>query len=118
MALTGLRDVAASCRQGGPNSRAVPVGPGRLCHDAAQVRVAGFADGAAAQALATRVLVRDCPRVTHELARVGKAGEFAEFGDERHRGDPGDAAQRLKALDSFPDPQHNPRSANRGPVVP
>ena len=78
---------------------AMPIGPGRLDHDAPQMRVAGFADAAATDARPTRVLTRDRTRVAHQLPRLLKARQLADLGHDRHGAELRDPAQALQRLD-------------------
>src|SRR3989449_6264062 len=82
--------------------RAVPIGPGGLTYDAAQVRVAGLGDGAAPGAAAARVFAGNGSAVAHELARAGEAGQSTDLGDHGGRGHLGDAPQGLQRLDDRP----------------
>src|SRR5256712_548023 len=66
--------------------RAVPIGPGGLTYDAAQVRVAGLGDGAAPGAAAARVFAGNGSAVAHELARAGEAGQSTDLRDHGCRG--------------------------------
>src|SRR5579863_4552261 len=78
---------------------AMPVGPGRLYHDAPQMGIARLADGPAADARTARVLARDDSTVTHQLARMLEARELPELGHDRDCAELCDPAQALQCLD-------------------
>src|SRR6185436_20842206 len=80
---------------GGPMS----VRPGGLPDDPAKMAVAGLCDGTPADLPATGVLARDRAAVTHQLSRAAEAGQLADFSDDRHGRDLGDAAKGLQGCD-------------------
>src|SRR5882672_3416447 len=88
-----------SCLSGGDDAcdpRRIAIGPGRLDQRAPRVAVARLGDRALVPVLPGGVLARHQAQVTHELARRGKAGEIAQFRDERHRMHELDTAHRLQ----------------------
>ena len=69
----------------------MPIGPGRLTDDAAEVRIPGLGDPASSRAGAAGVLARPHPAVAHQLAGAREARELADFGHDRgcrHERDP------------------------------
>src|SRR5438034_6094046 len=71
------------------------VTPGRLDQQPAGGAVAGLGEAAAFDARTARMLGRHQPEISHKLARIGKAREVAQFGDQRCRIDECEAAHRL-----------------------
>src|SRR6202034_2349184 len=75
------------------------IGPGRLHHNPAQVRITGLANGPATHALPARVLARDGAGVGHQLARVFEARELTHLGHDRNGTDLCDPTQALQGID-------------------
>ena len=71
------------------------VAPCRLDQQPAGSSVAGLGDAAASDTGAARIFGRDQSEIGHKLARIGKAREIAQFGDQRRRIDQRHAAHRL-----------------------
>ena len=83
------RDVTHDLRQGflpvrmlTPDPRNPLIRPRRLGEQASHVRIAGLRDRPAPHPGPTRVFRRHEPEIRHEFARMPKAREVAEFGDE------------------------------------
>jgi hypothetical protein len=72
------------------------VGLGRLDQQPAGRAVAGLGEAAAFDARTARMLGWHQPEIGHQLARIGKAREVAQFGNQRRRIDRGHAAHRLQ----------------------
>ena len=75
------------------------IGPGRLHHDPAQVRITALADRSATYALPARVLARDGAGVGHQLARVLEARELTHLGHDRDGTELCDPTQALQRID-------------------
>ena len=85
--------------QDGGFPRRVPVSPGCLHQDPADMAIPGFGDTASGLALATGMLAWDHAQVFHELGCGGEAPQVADLGHQGGRGEPVDAAQRHVPLD-------------------
>ena len=75
-----------------PNPRNPLIRPRRFREQVARVRIPRFGDRPAPHPEPRRVFRRHQPEIRHELARLAKAGEVSEFGDQAHRGDERDPA--------------------------
>jgi hypothetical protein len=91
--LPDLRALSAlSCCQSFADGRTMPISPGCFHHDPAHMRIPGFADRAATDALTAGVLARDHAGVTHQLTRMRKAAELSQLGYQGDRRDFGHSA--------------------------
>ncbi len=75
-----------------------PIGPGRLDQDSTDMAIARFGDGALASPIPAGGFRGDQAQIGHQGARRVKAGNIAQFGDNRHRRDQGDAPQGHQAF--------------------
>jgi len=78
------------------DARAVAIGPGGLHQRAARRSVAAFGDGALTPAIAGGVLRGHQAKVAHEVAGIGETRHIPQFGNQAHRMNGADAAQRFE----------------------
>src|SRR5262249_52741620 len=71
------------------------IGPSRLDQRATRRAIARLGDRTLAATLAGGILARNQSQVGHELARMAKAGEIAQFGNDTHRVNELDSAAGL-----------------------
>src|SRR5207253_9786705 len=83
----------------GADTRAVPVSPGCLHYDPAEVRIARLGDRPTAHVLTAAVFTRDRTAVAHQLACRRKPRDLPELGHKAHRRYLGDTTQTLQSLD-------------------
>ena len=102
-----------------PDTRQVPIAPGRFHHDASEVRVAGLGDAASSNAVATGVFARKYSAITHQLpCALETGGDVAQFGGDRDCRDVRYAAQSLQPSDHVPAWAAAPASPLRGWPLP
>jgi hypothetical protein len=99
--LDGLREHLQAHLEMTADLGRIPLGPGPLDERPTGEPVAGFGDGALAAPFATGVLTGSESQRAHELSRVIKTGQVAEFGDVRDSHGELDAAPRLDSLDDW-----------------
>lgn len=97
--LEGLRQAVDALLDVERDLGRMAIGPRGFDEDASGAPVAGLRDATLPSGRTTGVLGRDQPDEGGELPRVVKPREVAEFGDDRERHDPPDAAEGLQGLD-------------------